>query len=130
MSYQIIIRTGEDEPLYTRRVAAQLARVSLDFLRRCEQERIVRPRPLPGGNLGYTARDIQSLARARRLRSSLGLNMPAVEVVFHLRRQVLDLQTRLEQVEREMEQREQAWLREVQELRRQLAQEARYRRRG
>ncbi len=56
--------------------------------------------------------------------------MPAVEVVFHLRRQVLDLQTRLEQMEREMEQKEQAWVSEVQELRRQLAHEVRWRRRG
>jgi hypothetical protein len=56
--------------------------------------------------------------------------MPAVEVVFHLRRQVLDLQTRLDQMEKEMEQREQAWLGEVQELRRQLAEEVRWRRRG
>jgi DNA-binding transcriptional MerR regulator len=127
MRYQLIIHSGEEEPLYTRQVAAQLARISLDFLRRCEREQLVRPRPLPGGEVGYTAADIRRLARVRRLRRSLELDLPAVEVVLHLRRQVVDLQTRLTQLETELEQREQAWLREIQELRRQLAQEVNWR---
>ncbi|MGD8807931.1 MAG: MerR family transcriptional regulator [Chloroflexota bacterium] len=127
MSNQIIIRTGEEELLYTRPVAAQLARISLDFLRRCEREGIVRPRPLPGGGVGYTADDIRRLARVRRLRYSLELDMPAVEVILNLRRQVLDLQTYLDQLELEMAQREQQWQREVQELRRQIAQEMKWR---
>ncbi|MFN2222540.1 MAG: MerR family transcriptional regulator [Chloroflexota bacterium] len=127
MSNQIIIRTGEEELLYTRPVAAQLARISLDFLRRCEREGIVRPRPLPGGGVGYTAADIRRLARVRRLRYSLELDMPAVEVILNLRRQVLDLQTYLDQLELEMAQREQQWQREVQELRRQIAQEMKWR---
>ena len=127
MSNQIIIRTGEEELLYTRPVAAQLARISLDFLRRCEREKIVQPRPLPGGGVGYTAADIRRLARVRRLRYSLELDMPAVEVILNLRRQVLDLQTYLDQLELEMAQREQQWQREVQELRRQIAQEMKWR---
>ena len=127
MSNQIIIRTGEEELLYTRPVAAQLAHISLDFLRRCERENIVQPRPLPGGGVGYTAADIRRLARVRRLRYSLELDMPAVEVILNLRRQVLDLQTYLDQLELEMAQREQQWQREVQELRRQIAQEMKWR---
>jgi DNA-binding transcriptional MerR regulator len=124
MAHQLIIRYEEEGTLYTRPVAAQLARVSLDFLRRCELEQIVRPRPLPGGGVGYTAADIRRLARIRRLRRSLGLDMPAVEVVLHLRRQVVELQTYLAELETEMELREQEWLHEIQELRRQLSQEA------
>jgi DNA-binding transcriptional MerR regulator len=127
MSNQIIIHSEEEELLYTRPVAAQLAHISLDFLRRCERENIVQPRPLPGGGVGYTAADIRRLARVRRLRYSLELDMPAVEVVLNLRRQVLELQTYLDQLELEMAQREQEWLREVQELRRQLAQELKWR---
>lgn len=127
MSNQLIIHTGQEEPLYSRPVAARLARISLDFLRRCERENIVRPRPLPGGGIGYTAADIRRLARVRRLRYSLELDMPAVEVVLHLRRQVIELQTYLDQLEREMEQRERQWQREVQELRRQIAEELNWR---
>lgn len=104
-----------------------MARITLDFLRRCEREQFVQPRPLPGGGYGYNAADIRRLARVRRLRYSLGLNLPAVEVVLHLRRQVIELQTHLAQLEREMEQREQVRLREIQELRRQLAHEVKWR---
>jgi len=127
MSYQLIIHSEEEEPLYSRPMAAKLAHISLDFLRRCERENIVRPRPLPGGDVGYTAADIRRLARVRRLHQSLQLDMSAVEVVLHLRRQVIELQTLLDQLEMEMDEREQAWLREVQELRRQLAQEFKWR---
>ena len=123
MTYQLIIRSGEDEPLYTRQVAAQLAHISLDFLRRCEREQFVQPHFLPGGEVGYTAADIRQLARVRRLRSSLGLDLPAVEVVLHLRRQVIELQRHLAQLEMEMERQEQAWLQEIQELRAKLAQD-------
>ena len=59
----------------------------------------------------------------RRLRRTLGLDLPAVEVVLHLRRQVIEMQSILAQLEAEMEEREQEWLREVLELRRQVAQE-------
>ena len=123
MTYQLIIRSREEEPLYSRRMAAQLAHVSLDFLYRCERAQLVQPRRMPSGRAGYNARDIRQLARVRRLRQSLKLDLPAVEVVLHLRRQVVDLQTQLAQLEGEMEQREQALLREIQELRRQLAQD-------
>jgi len=127
MSNQLVIHTEAEEPLYSRPVAAQLAHISLDFLRRCERENIVRPRRLPGGGAGYTAADIRRLARVRRLRYSLELDMPAVEVVLNLRRQVLELQGYLDQLEVEIDQREQEWQREVQELRRQLAQEMKWR---
>lgn len=87
----------------------------------------MRPKVLPGGGAGYTAADIRRLARIRRLRQSLELDMPAVEVVLHLRRQVIELRSLLGQLEMEMEQREQLRLREIQELRRQLAQEMKWR---
>ena len=124
MPYQLVIRSREDEPLYSRRVAAELARISLDFLRRCEREQLVQARSLPGGEAGFTAADIRRLARMRRLYYSLGLDLPAVEVILHLRRQVVELQMYLSELEAEMALREQEWLREIQELRRQLSQEA------
>ena len=41
----------------------------------------------------------------RRLREELGVNPGAVEVILHLRRQILDLQSRLQALEAELETR-------------------------
>lgn len=123
MAYQLIIHSEEDEPLYSRQITAQLAHISIDFLLRCEVEQFVQPRRLPGGEVGYTAADIRRLAMVRRLRYSLDLELPAVEVVLHLRRQVIDLQSYLEELETEMERRENEWLQEIRELRSRLSEE-------
>lgn len=123
MAYQLIIHSEEDEPLYSREIAAQLAHISIDFLLRCEVEQFVQPRRLPEGEAGYTAADIRRLAMVRRLRYSLDLELPAVEVVLHLRRQVIDLQSYLEELETEMERRENEWLQEIRELRSRLSEE-------
>lgn len=123
MTYQITIYSEEEGPLYTRQTAAKLARVSIDFLQICEGEQFVRPQPMPGGEWGFSAADIRNLARVRRLRQSLGLDMPAVEVVLHLRSQVVGLQAELLQMHKDMERREQELLQEIAALRRQLAQD-------
>ena len=48
-----------DEPRYTRTLAAQLADISLDFLERCETERLVEVRIISSDQPGYSARDIR-----------------------------------------------------------------------
>ncbi len=128
MAFKAPVRPREEEPVYTRPVAAQLAGVSLSFLRRCEREGLIQPKVMAGGGLGYSAADIRRLVRIRRLREDLGLNLPAVEVVLHLRRRVVDLLLQLDEMERQMLQREQALLEEIQQLRRRLAAEADWRR--
>jgi DNA-binding transcriptional MerR regulator len=104
--------------IFTRTVTAQLARVSLEFLELCEAEALVQPRPLAEGEMGYGAEDVERLAQIRRLHEMLGLDLPAVEVVLHLRDQVLSLLGRLADVERRFAQREEELLREIENLRR------------
>jgi len=55
------------------------------------------------------------------------LDLPAVEVALHLRRQVVDLLSQIEQMERHMSKREQELLNEIQQLRRRLASEGEWR---
>jgi hypothetical protein len=112
-----------EEPRYTRIVAAQLAEISLEFLERCETERLVRVRVIRGGVPGYSARDIRDLARIGRLREQLELDFPALEVVLHMRRQVLGLREQMERLEQEMVRREERLLRELAALRRLVAEE-------
>lgn len=114
----------EDEPIYTRKVAAQLAQISLGFLRQCEQEELVQARLMRGGSLGYSAHEIRQLARIRRLHDDLELDFVAIGVTLNLHRQVTDLQAQLEEMERQMYQREGELLHELQLLRRRLALES------
>ncbi len=104
--------------IFTRTVAAQLARVSLEFLDRLEAEDLMQPRELEGGGSGYTPEDIQRLSRIRRLHDTLGLDLMAVEVVLRLREQVVDMLAQMEDMEKRFNRREQDLVKELNELRR------------
>jgi DNA-binding transcriptional MerR regulator len=108
--------------IFTRIVTAQLARVSVEFLDLLEAEDLMRPRLLgaEGGELGYAAEDIRRLSQIRRLHETLGLELEAVEVVLHLREQVMNLLARMEDLEARFARREQELLRELDDLRRRL----------
>ncbi len=104
--------------LFTRTVAAQLARVSLDFLERLEAENLIQPRELEGGERGYAPEDIGRLSRMRRLHETLGLDLAAVEVVLHLRERLTSVLAQMEEMEIRFARREQELLHELNELRR------------
>lgn len=109
---------GAPPLLFTRPVAAQLARVSLEFLERLEAEALIQPRGLAGGEPGYAPEDISRMARLRRLHETLGLDLPALEVVLHLRERLASVLTQMEEMEARFARREQELLREIDELRR------------
>jgi DNA-binding transcriptional MerR regulator len=104
--------------IFTRTVAAQLARVDLDFLERLEAEDILQPRELAGGEQGYTPEDIGRLCRIRRLHETLGLDLDAVEVVLHLRDRVAFLLAQMQDLETSFGRRERELLQELNDLRR------------
>jgi DNA-binding transcriptional MerR regulator len=104
--------------IFTRTVAAQLARVDLEFLERLEAEDILQPLELEGGERGYTPDDIGRLCRIRRLHETLGLDLPAVEVVLRLRERVAFLLTQMQDLESRFGRREQELLQELNDLRR------------
>jgi|UniRef100_A0A7C3WIU3 DNA-binding transcriptional MerR regulator len=108
------------EILFPRPVAAQLARVSLGFLDRLEKEFLIQPRTIGPGETGYSADDIAQIARIRRLHEDLGLDLEAVEIILQMRRQILDLLNRVQEMEKRLAQRERELLAEIQDLRRRL----------
>jgi DNA-binding transcriptional MerR regulator len=114
------IRLQSGEIFYARSAAIQLAEITIDFLQECETEGLIQFQEVEG-TVGYSAGDVRRLARIRRLRQDLELDLPAVEVVLHLRQQVSRLLNDMDQLEQRLVQREQELLREVQELRRRLA---------
>lgn len=111
----------DDEPRFTRAILVRLAGVSPVLVRRLEERGWIRPKPMPGGGVGYSLRDLRLLIRVREWRDVLGLDMAAIEVALHLRQQILELQAEIARLEAEMAQRIAELNAEIQRLRRQLA---------
>jgi MerR family transcriptional regulator/heat shock protein HspR len=126
-AHSLIVRSGDDERVFSRPVAAQLARITLDFLDRCEREELLRPGPLRGGGEGYTLREIAEMVRIRRLQQDLGLDLAAIEVVLHMRQRMLAMLDEMTALEARMWERERQMRSEIHELRRQLARDAGFR---
>jgi MerR family transcriptional regulator/heat shock protein HspR len=124
MSKAIVIYTQEEQTIYLRSSAARLAGVSEDFLVRCEQEGLIACLPERGGKTGFDRKTIQRLSLIKRLHGELELDLDTIELVLHLRRQIIDLQHDLERLERKAYQRERQLLSELQQLRRTLTKEA------
>jgi DNA-binding transcriptional MerR regulator len=97
--------------------------MTLALLSLCEREGLIQTRTMAGGVEGYSVADIQRLVRIRRLRDDLGLSLPAVEVVLHMRRQVLDLRAQMDELEARQARREQALADEIRWLRSRLAEQ-------
>jgi DNA-binding transcriptional MerR regulator len=121
MKSKAIVRLADLEQIYSPAAAARLARISLDFLHRCEQEGLF-PHT-PGSGRRFSAEEITHLTRVRRLHDDLGLDLPAIAVVLHMRQRILELMTELEEIERDMAQREKALRSEIHWLRTQTAHE-------
>ena len=126
-NYLILRSEDEKERIFTPSVAAQLARISLDFLEECERAELIRAGRMPGGGHGYTTADVRNLARIRRLRQDLGLDLAAVEVVLHMRERIVEMLREMDTIEGHMIRRERQLQREIRQLRRRLAEDAKWR---
>ena len=121
MAYQLVRYCQDDELIYSRSVAARLAQMTLELLSLCERQGLIQARTMVGGEKGYSVADIHRLVRIRRLRDDLGLSLPGVEVVLHMRRQVLDLKAEMDELEARVARREQELVDEIRRLRSRLA---------
>jgi len=110
--------------IYTRTWVSQVTEISTDFLQRCVEAELVQTQINSSGEEGFSKADVRRLVRIHRLCEDLDLDLGAVEVVLHLRRQVLDLQAEIEELEAQMLRRERELLDELQSLRRRLADQA------
>jgi DNA-binding transcriptional MerR regulator len=127
MAPDLMRRYEDNEPIFTRSVAAELAHISIEFLQECEQMELVVSRGMLGGSPLFSRADIRRLERIRRLHEDLGLEMEMVEIVLHMRQQVVGLLRQMDELERSMHQREQQLLGEIQALRRRVSEETDWR---
>ncbi len=95
------------DELMTRTLAMQQARIDEAWLDLCEEAGWVAPK-----DRRYTPRDVRRLARTRRLRDHLDLDENAIDIVLHMRRQIINLQREMSR----MEQRERALRDELRRL--------------
>lgn len=109
---------------YTRTMVIQLAEFSPEFLEKCEVEQLIETSTVGDDEPSYSAQDIRHLALIRRLHEVLGIDMQDLEVVLHLRSQLLDLQDQIQEMERQWVAREEQLLNEMLELRRRLSEDA------
>jgi len=123
MTYRLIIRSREDEPVYARPLAAQLAQSSIEFLSRCEHEGWLQVRLMARGGQGYSLSDIRFLRRLCSIREHIDIDELPASSQRELAQQLVDLLAEVEAMERRMRQREQELLDEIHRLRRRVAEQ-------
>lgn len=102
-----------DEPIFVISVAARLVDMHPQTLRYYERVGLLKPTRSSGKIRLYSPREIERLRKIARLTNELGVNLAGVEII-------MDLTERLENLQREMQQREAELLAEIERLKREL----------
>lgn len=87
-----------EERTYTIRVAAELVGMHEQSLRLYERRGLVTPNRTRGNARRFTEADIEQIRFIKRLVDDLGVNLAGVEVIMHMRQQLLDAQRELDEL--------------------------------
>ncbi len=104
---------SDDEPIYVISVAARLVEMHPQTLRYYERTGLLKPSRSSGKIRLYSRREIERLRKIARLTNELGVNLAGVEII-------MNLTDRMEELQQDMEQREQAMQAELERLRHDL----------
>ncbi len=104
------------------RTAARIARVSKEFIERCEHEELVTCRVMLHGKKGLCTADVGKLKIIRHLHEDMGLDLDAVDFVLRYREQVTAMKRRMEEMQQRMRNKEKTYQAQIQALRRKLSQ--------
>jgi MerR family transcriptional regulator/heat shock protein HspR len=85
-----------NERTYTIKIAAELCGMHEQSLRMYERRGLISPRRSPGNFRYYSDSDIEQIRFIKRLIDDLGVNLAGVEVILHMRRQMLEMQQELD----------------------------------
>lgn len=122
VKYALSIYCAHPELHFELKTAASLARVSEDFIYRCEREGLVTSRVMLHGKKGLCFADVRKLRLVRHLHEDMGLDLEAVDLVLRYRDQIRTLQRRFDEVKQRLRRKEQEHHVEILALRRRLAQ--------
>lgn len=93
----------DDEPVYVISVAARMVNLHPQTLRTYELMGLVKPARSNGNIRLYSQSDIEKLRQIQRLTDELGVNLAGVEVIFHMRQMIEQMQRDMERMKREYE---------------------------
>ena len=84
-----------EERLYTIKIAAALCGMHEQSLRMYERRGLIAPRRSAGNIRRFSDADVEQIRFIKRLIDDLGVNLAGVEVILHMRRQMVELQEQL-----------------------------------
>jgi MerR family transcriptional regulator/heat shock protein HspR len=90
--------SDRSRPLYTIGVVAEMVRMHPQTLRMYEKKGLIRPSRTEGKTRMYSAEDVEEIERVTRLVRELGVNLAGIEIILKLRRRMLDMQARIEEL--------------------------------
>jgi MerR family transcriptional regulator/heat shock protein HspR len=103
----------DDEPIFVISVAARLLQVHPQTLRYYERVGLLKPTRSSGKIRLYSQKEIERLRKIQRLTNELGVNLAGVEII-------IDLTERLENLQAQMQKREEELTAEINRLRQEL----------
>jgi MerR family transcriptional regulator, heat shock protein HspR len=92
-----------EERFYTIKVAAELCGMHEQSLRMYERRGLITPRRSAGNIRRFSDADVERIRFIKRLVDDLGVNLAAVEVILHMREQLLATQEELVALRQEYE---------------------------
>ena len=84
-----------EQQYYTIKIAAELCGMHEQSLRMYERRGLIAPQRSPGNIRRFSAQDVEQIRFIKRLVDELGVNLAGVEVIIHLRQQLIDTQQEL-----------------------------------
>jgi len=93
----------DDEPCYVISVAARIVGMHAQTLRYYERAGLLHPSRSRGHRRLYSPADIARLREIQRLISDLGVNLAGVDVIFRMRQRMLQMESELDALRRELQ---------------------------
>jgi MerR family transcriptional regulator, heat shock protein HspR len=87
-----------EQRFYTIKVAAELCGMHEQSLRMYERRGLIAPQRSPGNIRRFSDQDVEQIRFIKRLVDELGVNLAGVEVIMHLRQQLIETQQQLDRL--------------------------------
>jgi MerR family transcriptional regulator/heat shock protein HspR len=79
-------------------VVAEMVKIHPQTLRMYEKKGLIRPSRTEGKTRMYSPEDVEEISRVTRLARDLGVNLAGIEIILKMRRRMLDMQARIEEL--------------------------------